>query len=31
MEKLLECAIASIALFATFTAIINGIYWLFFA
>lgn len=31
MEKLLDYVIASIALFATFTAIINSIYWLFFA
>lgn len=31
MEKLLECLIASLAVFATFTANINAVYWLFFA
>lgn len=30
MEKLLECVIISLAVFATFTAIVNAIYWLFF-
>ena len=31
MEKVLEYLIASLAVFATFTAILNAVYWLFFA